>query len=209
MLAVMRGQIALAPPDASDADHIVHLHGVSWADYLRVLRIRGEHSAPRITYLEGELEIMSPSRNHESIKSRIGLLVAAYCLENDIEFSPFGSWTLKRKPVERGAEPDECYVFGEHPNPKHPDLAIEVVWTSGRIDKLDVYRMLGVREVWYWRRGRLQAYGLRGTRYRALAKSKVLPGIDLDELASCIDRPTASQSIRSYRASLRKRARRT
>jgi hypothetical protein len=30
-----------------------------------------------------------------------------------------------------------------------------------------------------------------------------LPGIDLDELASFLDRPTASQAIRDYRAALR------
>lgn len=45
--------------DESDKDHIIVLHDVSWEDYEYLLRIRGEHSAPRISYLEGELEIMS------------------------------------------------------------------------------------------------------------------------------------------------------
>jgi Uma2 family endonuclease len=197
-----------SPHDGLEYDHIVHLHGVSWADYLRILRMRGDRSAPRITYLDGELEIMRPSRNHEAIKSMIGRLVEVYCLENGIEFSPYGSWTLKRKPAERGAEPDECYVFGEVRAPKRPDLAIEVLWTSGRIDKLDVYRKLGVREVWYWRQGKLQPYLLRGNRYRLLPRSKVLPGIDLDELARFLDRPTTSQAIRQYRAALARRKRR-
>jgi Uma2 family endonuclease len=199
-----------AGPDAGvDQDHIVQLHDVSWDDYLRVLRMRGDHSAPRITYLEGELEIMSPSLNHESIKSFIGRLVEVYCLENDIEFSPYGSWTLKKKPEKRGAEPDDCYVFGEVRGvPWRPHLAIEVEWTSGRIDKLDVYRKLGVREVWYWRDGKLSPYLLRGERYRPIAASKVLPGIDLDELVSFLDRPTASQAIRAYRRALSRRKRR-
>jgi hypothetical protein len=30
-------------------------------------------------------------------------------------------------------------VFGEVKNPKLPDLAIEVEWTSGRIDKLVLF----------------------------------------------------------------------
>jgi len=34
---------------------------------------------------------MSPSHSHETIKSFIGLLVATYCMENEIEFSPAGS----------------------------------------------------------------------------------------------------------------------
>ena len=192
----------LSRPRPGDGyDHIVHLHGVSWAGYLAVLRMRGDHSAPRITYLDGELEIMSPSHFHESIKSMIGRLVEVWCLEHDIEFTPLGSWTLKKKPS-RGAEPDECYVFGEVKSPQRPDLAIEVVWTSGGIDKLEVYRKLGVREVWYWRKGKLQPYQLHGERYRAIPRSKVLPGIDLEQLVSFIDRPTASKAIRAYRAAL-------
>ncbi|HVS22648.1 MAG TPA: Uma2 family endonuclease, partial [Gammaproteobacteria bacterium] len=138
-------------------DHFVHLHGVTWADYLRVLKIRGDHSAPRITYVEGTLEIMSASRTHEQITSYIGRLVEVWCLERGIEFTPYGSWTLKSRRDKRGVEAAECYVFGPEPKKKRrPDLAIEVVWTSGGIDKLDAYRKLGVREVWYWDEGRLR-----------------------------------------------------
>lgn len=185
-------------------DHYVHLYGVTWADYLRLLEIRGERSAPRLTYVEGTLEIMSPSRTHDQIKSYIGRLVEAWCLERGVEFTPYGSWTLKSKQEERGAEADECYVFGPEPKRKRrPDLAIEVVWTSGGIDKLDVYRKLRVREVWYWENGSIQVHVLRGTRYEAVAASEALPGIDLVQLVSFLDRPTASQAIRDYVAALR------
>jgi Uma2 family endonuclease len=185
-------------------DHYVHLYGVTWADYLRLLEIRGERSAPRLTYVEGTLEIMSPSRTHDEIKSYIGRLVEAWCLERGVEFTPYGSWTLKSKQEERGAEADECYVFGPEPKRKRrPDLAIEVIWTSGGIDKLDVYRKLRVHEVWYWENGRIQVHVLRGTRYEAVARSEALPGIDLVELVSFLDRPTASQAIRDYLAALR------
>ncbi|HJR69253.1 MAG TPA: Uma2 family endonuclease [Gammaproteobacteria bacterium] len=190
--------------DGPREDHYVHLYGVTWADYLRLLEIRGDCSAPRITYLEGTLEIMSPSRTHDEIKSYIGRLVEAWCLERGIEFTPNGSWTLKDKREERGAEADECYVFGPEPKRKRrPDLAIEVIWTSGGIDKLNVYRKLGVGEVWYWENGHVQVYVLRGARYDAVAASETLAGIDLEQLVSFLDRPTASQAIRDYRAALR------
>jgi Uma2 family endonuclease len=185
-------------------DHFVHLGGVTWADYERLLEIRGDSSAPRITYLEGTLEIMSPSAPHESIKSTIGRLVEAWCLERDIEFTSYGSWTLKSSRKKRGAEPDECYVFGEVPKKKRPDLAIEVIWTYGGIDKLDVYRKLGVPEVWYWDDGRIAVYRLRGERYAAFARSVVLRGIDLEQLATFLDRPTTSRAIRDYKNALRK-----
>jgi Uma2 family endonuclease len=201
----MFGSAALRDPeDIRHEDHFVHLDGVTWADYERLLEIRGERSAPRITYLEGTLEIMSPSAQHDSIKSTIGCLVEVWCLEHDVEFTTYGSWTLKNRRAKRGAEPDECYVFGVVANPKRPDLVIEVIWTSGGLDKLDVYRKLGVPEIWFWDEGRIGVYRLRGERYAATAHSVVLRGIDLEQLASFIDRPTTSRAIRDYRAALKR-----
>ena len=206
MLGPMAPRVSWSERDDSPTeDHIVHLHDVSWEDYERILEIRGDRSAPRIAYLKGELEIMSPSRNHECIKSHIARLVEVWCFEQDVEFAAAGSWTLKKKKWDRGAEPDECYNFGVVSAPKRPDLAIEVEWTWGRLDKLEIYRKLGVREVWYWRKGRIRAHALRGERYVKIPKSEVLPGINLVELASFIDRPTTSQAMREYRQALHKK----
>jgi hypothetical protein len=95
-------------------------------------------------------------------------------------------------------------VFGTEPKRKRrPDLSIEVIWTSGGIDKLDVCRKLGVREVWHWEDGRIRSTFLRDARYQTVAASEALPRIDLEQLASFLDRPTASQAIRDYRAALR------
>ena len=196
------------PPPINDYDgvsyddDIVHLHGVTWEDYERILEIRGDKSAPRITYLEGELEIMSPSRTHEAIKSMIGRLVEVWCLHHGIEFTTLGSWTIKKRPKKRCVEPDECYLFHGVQRARKPHLAIEVVWTSGGIDKLEVYRKLGVREVWYWSRGHVQPYELVKEQYKPIDASKVLPGIDRRELARFVDRPTTSQAIREYRKAL-------
>ncbi len=187
--------------DAPTGDQFVHLRGVSWEDYERLLEMRGDHSAPRISFLEGTVEIMTPSRDHEGVKSWIGCLVEVYCLEIGVEFRTYGSWTIKERREERGVEPDECYVFGTDPADR-PHLAIEVIWTSGGMNKLEIYRRLGVREVWIWRRGHIQVHALRSDQYEALPASEVLPGIDLDELASYLDRPTTSQAMRDYRAAI-------
>lgn len=126
--------------------------------------------------------MMSPSRTHEEIKSYLGCLVEAWCLERGIELTPYGSWTLKNKREKRGAEADECYVFGSEPKRKRrPDLAIEVIWTSGGIDKLKVYRKLGVREVWHWEDGSIQMHVLRGAEYESAPAREVQPGIDLEQ----------------------------
>jgi len=200
-------QVPPIPPRAPQQDHIVVLRDAGWADYQRIMEIRGDHSVPRITFLEGRLEIMSPSQTHESIKSTLGSLVETYCLERGIEFRALGSWTIEDKDVARGVEPDECYVFSDDPRPTRPELAIEVVWTSGGIDKLEVYRKLDVREVWFWAEGALTPYVLRNQAYVAVPASEVLPGIDLPQLTSFLDRPTTSAAIREYRAALAKKPR--
>lgn len=188
--------------DAPVGDHIVRLRAATWADYQRALEMRGERPVPRLAYLNGVLEFMSPSKEHEALKSLLGRLVEVWCLERGVEFSPYGSWTLQNKDAERGAEPDECYVFGADRDAPTPHLAIEVIWTSGGLDKREIYGALGVRELWFWKRGRIQAFALRQHGYEEIALSEVLPGIDLDQLVTFLDRETASEAIRAYRTAL-------
>ena len=185
-----------------DHDHVVHLRGLTWDYFERVLEMRGEHSAPRVGYLDGVIEIMSPSRTHEGLKSFIGCLIEAYCLERGVDFSPYGGWNLKDKPKEAGAEPDECYIFHGEEERERPHLAVEVHWTSGRIDKLRIDQRLGVPEVWYWRRGVITIYALRGEGYEPVGRSRYLPGLDPALVAGLLDRPTASQAIWDLRAAL-------
>lgn len=190
--------------DAAIEDHRVFLPHATWADFERVLTMRGDGSAPRIAYDRGTIEIMSPSSHYERIKSLISRLVEVYCQEREIDFTALGSWTLKEAPKEAGLEPDECYIFGTDTSLERPHLAIEVMWTAGGIDKLDVYRRLGVAEVWIWQRARLTPYGWRGDQYRPLASSDVLPGLDLALLARFLDGyETTSAAMRAYRAALR------
>jgi Uma2 family endonuclease len=203
-------QPALVPGESRDTakhDDIVILRGATWADYQRMLEIRGEHSVPRLRYMEGVLELMTPSRTHERIKSIAGCLVEAWCFLRGVEITPYGSWTLENKAVDRGVEPDECYVVGDDSEPERPDLAIEVIWTSGGLDKLELYRKLGVREVWIWKQGRFETYALRGERYESMAGSEVLAGIDLEELARYVGVTPMSRAVREYRAVLEARRR--
>jgi Uma2 family endonuclease len=185
--------------DEPTEDHFVRLTA-TWDDYERLDALRGEKAVPRLTYLEGTLELMSPSRQHEHLKSAIAHLVATYCLVRAVRFTDYGSWTLKQRQEERGAEPDACFIFGDA-DAERPHLAIEVVWTSGGLNKLEVYRKLGVQEVWYWRKGRIRPYGLRGDSYVELPVSEALPGIDLALLCSFLDRSTYD-AMRDYRAAL-------
>jgi len=188
------------------ADQRIVMYGVPWARYMAQLSVRGDGPVPRVAYLEGALELMSPSRDHERIKSYIGCLIEAYALETGLDLSPYGAWTLKRAPRKAGAEPDECYIVGPDQDKDAPDLVIEVAWTRGGIDKLEIYRRLGIGEVWLWRAGRIEIHALRGDRYDRVARSPLFPRLDIDLLGSFLGRPTALQAVRAFREALQTRA---
>lgn len=190
------------PPDPLRVDHRVLLRGVPWEQYEALVATRGENGGVRMTYLRGELEIMSPSREHETIKTLWGRLLEVFAEEHGVSLAGHGSWTLRSHPEERGLEPDECYVIPARAATT-PDLALEVVWTSGLLDKLEVYRGLGVREVWVWREGRIEVEILRGDRYERAAGSELLPALDLALLASFLQEPDHTRAARAYREALR------
>ncbi len=118
------------------------LEGVSWQQYETMLATLGDDFPNlRLSYLEGTLEIMTTSPEHEELKKVIGMLLEAYFQETRTRFHALGSATFRKAMKLRGLEPDECYCLRE--KKEVPDLAIEVVITSGMINKLDIYQGLG------------------------------------------------------------------
>lgn len=188
------------PPETDDGqDQFVYLHPVAWKDYLRLLALRGDRSVPRMTYCEGVLELMSPSIDHEYAKKTLARLLEAWAQERGLELSGYGSWTLRRKAKERGLEPDECYVLGPARKAR-PDLAIEVVWTYGDLDKTDIYAQLGVGELWVWERGALSVFVLERGAYLSAPRSRLLPALDLALLAHYATVFTQLQAVRGFLA---------
>ncbi|MBD2771351.1 Uma2 family endonuclease [Iningainema tapete] len=170
--------------------------GVPWESYEALLDKLADNSHYRVSYLDGLLEIVSPSIRHENIKTNLGMLLERFFYKKRIRFVPMGSSTFKNRARKAGAEPDECYCIGEAK--KVPDLAIEVIVTSGSISKLEVYRRLGVREVWFWERYQFKLYHLRDNSptekatvypdtygYEQITRSKLLP-LDIFLLEQCI-----------------------
>lgn len=195
-------------PGVSDAEPLEHdqrvvLRGMTWKDFEILLAVRGDRGGVRAYYLEGEIELMSPSSGHEGLKTMLARLLEAWADETGLELNGFGSWTLKSDPNEVGAEPDECYVV-DAPSKELPDLALEVIWTRGGLRKLDIYRGLGVREVWMLDRGlRIQVHALRPDGYVVVTRSEVLPALDLGWLAGFLANESQSQAVRALRAAMR------
>lgn len=177
----------------------VTLHGVSFDQYEALLKALGnDHPSLRLTYLEGTLEIMTTSPEHERIKTLIARLLELWALERDVRLEGYGSATFRKRAKERGLEPDECYVLDQLIDV--PDIAIEVVHQHGGIDKLDVYAGLAVREVWFWENGEIFPYFLVGSTYEKRSSSALLPTLDLAQLSSVVrsakDQTTAAKEYR-------------
>jgi Uma2 family endonuclease len=186
------------------ADQRVVMYGVPWSHYETQLALRGESPVPRITYVDGVMELMSPSKDHERIKTYLGHLVVTYAVVRNIDLSTYGSWTLHSAPKTSGIEPDECYIIGLDQSKSVPDLAIEVRWTSGGIDKLEAYGRLGVREVWIWHDERIDVFVWLNGKYERRSASECLPGLDLELVTKLLEQPTVTHAIRALRSALEK-----
>jgi len=177
----------------NDPEEIFTTSEISWNQYESLLAKLGDNSHYRITYLDGVLEIVSPSLRHEKIKKRLATLIEFYLIKKRIKHTPMGSTRVKKQLKKVGAEPDECYCIGEE---KYiPNLAVEVILTRGSIDKLDIYRRLGVTEVWLGKTNRLKLYHLREATpsvfeetygYEQIVTSELLPELNIALLEQCV-----------------------
>ncbi|MEA5618737.1 Uma2 family endonuclease [Cronbergia sp. UHCC 0137] len=170
---------------AEDPEERQIITGVSWESYETLLNNLGDSLQYRVTYLDGIIELVSPSRRHESRKTVTGSLLEIYFLQKRIRYFPLGSTTFRKQARKGGVEPDESYCLGTEK--EFPDLVIEVVVTSGGIDKLEVYKRLGVTEVWFLINDLFVVYHLRGESYEVVAKSELLPDLDLTMLAQYVN----------------------
>jgi Uma2 family endonuclease len=190
---------ALPPGEiVKTADQRVILHGVPWSHFEVLLALRGDAPVPRMAFLRGELELMSPSQDHERLKTMIARLLEVYALAKALPLNGFGAWTLRHAPGKVGVEPDECYVLGDPRGKDRPDLAIEVVWTSGSLDKLAIYAGLGVGEVWFWREGRIEVHVLRDGGYTRIERSALLGDLDIELLARFLTYDDQTRAAREY-----------
>ena len=114
-------------------------------------------------------------------KTTIGSLLEDYFQEKRIRYYPLGSTTFRQQVTSSGLEPDESYCIDTEKD--FPDLAIEVVATSGGINKLEIYRRFGVKEVWFFKNSQFEVHHLLDGNYAQVTSSQVLPHLDLTVLA--------------------------
>lgn len=185
----------------AEGDQLVVMDGVSWTGYVAMLRLRGERGRPRMTYLDGRLSLASPSYRHESLKKLLDYFIAATLAGLGVPFVPAGSTTLRRRGKHGGVEGDETYYIANYARVRGkaaidlrsdppPDLAVEVVVTHDADDSIEVYRRLGVPEVWVCTPGEvvMLILGADG-RYAPAKASAAVPGVAPAEVRDWLARP--------------------
>jgi len=172
------------------------LQGISWQEYLKLDSTLENVPGVRLSYLAGTLQIMTLSPKHEAVKTTIGRLLEMYAFAKNISLHGYGSTTYRREVKASGLEPDECYFIGEIKD--FPDLAIEVIITSGGINKLAIYQGLGVREVWFWEEGKFTLYNLVENEYQPVNCSQFFPDLDFAVLSQYVQPFNQPQAVRDF-----------
>lgn len=185
-----------------EGERRVLLRGVSWSAYVG-LRDSVKSRSVRMTYWGGALEIMTVGRTHEVRKTQIARLLELFCLERDIPLYGYGQMTLENEEQESALEPDECYRRDS--DGEVPDVALEVVVTNPLLNKLEVYRNLGVREVWVFKAklGVFELLSLRGDRYDPMTRSEVLAEVPLERIAHYAPEADQHAALKAFRDELR------
>lgn len=181
-------------------DEPILIDELSWREFKVVEQLLSRPGV-RLSFLDGVLEIRRrPGRKHETAKQRISTLVDLYLEYAGIDFTPTGSVTLESETGRVKREADLSYELG--PNREFPDLAVEVVVTSGGINKLEAYKRLQIPEVWFWENGALRMYSLGADGYAEVDRSFVLPELDIVLLARCINMENHLQAMREFKQTI-------
>ncbi|HAT15606.1 MAG TPA: hypothetical protein DCS91_20325 [Microcoleaceae bacterium UBA11344] len=181
-------------------DEPILIDGMSWREFKAVEQLL-DRPGIRLSFLDGVLEIRRmPGEKHETIKERIGSLLDLYLLQMGIDYQPTGSMTLESPSGLVKREADKSYKLGA--NRELPDLVVEVVVTSGGINKLEAYKRLQIPEVWFWENGVIRLYSLGADGYAEVDRSFVLPELDIVLLARCINIENHLQAMREFRQAI-------
>jgi Uma2 family endonuclease len=168
------------------------LDNIGWDTYEALLRAAGERHV-RMTYDDGDLEVMTLSLGHERFGELLASFVLILAMELSLPFASGGSTTLRRRIKRKGLEPDKCFWFQHErqmraktkwkaPQDPPPDLALEIEISRSALNRMQIYAALKVPEVWRCNRKMLRVYRLHEGSYRSQGESGLFPFLPMTEV---------------------------
>jgi Uma2 family endonuclease len=183
-----------------------------------MLRIVGDRPI-RVTYDQGTMEVFMPSFGHNGDAFLLGRMVDLLTEELGISAMGGDTTTLKRKDLDKGAEPDKCYWLRDNARRVRgkraldlkgdpvPDLIIEVDVTSSSLDRIKIFAAMGVPEVWRSEGRALEFLHLQANgSYRRRTTSRNFPTLSASSVAQFLKQGRIAEPIdwvRSFRAFVR------
>lgn len=176
----------------------VLLENITWQTFKTMLAEMGSERANKISYRQGNIEIMTPQKPHESSNRLIEVFIGVLCEELGLEVNRVGSLTLTRDDLEYGAEPDSSYyiqnelLVREKENidlafDPPPDLVLEVEYSRPKIDKFKLYAAMGIPEFWRYNGTTLRVYILANGQYSETQTSPTFAVIPIKEIPRFIE----------------------
>jgi Uma2 family endonuclease len=176
----------------------VLLENITWQTFKTMLAEMGSERANKISYRQGNIEVMTPLKPHESSNRLIEVFVGVLCEELGLEVNRVGSLTLTRDDLEYGAEPDSSYyiqnelLVREKENidlafDPPPDLVLEVEYSRPKIDKFKLYAAMGIPEFWHYNGTTLRVYILANGQYSETQTSPTFAVIPIKEIPRFIE----------------------
>ncbi|WP_198648624.1 Uma2 family endonuclease [Cyanothece sp. BG0011] len=182
----------------------VILNQITWETFQQLLQELGNNRSSLLAYNEGMLEIMTPLGEHEHSKCFISDLIAIIADEMNLNIKKMGSLTLKKETIKKGVEPDACYYLKNEPLVRHkqdirldfdppPDLILEIDMSNSSLNKLPIYAVLGVTEIWRYNGNNLTGFVLNNDSqyYEESKYSLTFSWLELSQLI-----PFLQQSLR-------------
>lgn len=200
---------------AAPQEQRIVLHDISWDTYERLLADHIDSSAPRFAYDRGELEILSPSIEHEEDNRTLALLVEIIAIEWSLRFRSVGSMTFKRQRLQKGFEPDSSFYVQNEGRVRGrrqielavdppPDLIIEIEITRSAIPRVPLFAAMNVPEVWRWDSDRIVILHLTDDGYVQAEQSLALPPLTSDVITQLLvenqstDRSAWARQVRAW-----------
>lgn len=174
-------------PQVESAEKII-LRGVSWVTYENLLEDLMDNSSVRLSYNEGNLEIMTESFNHGKFTRILGQIVVFVADLFEIDFVAGGSTTFRKEKTRKGFEGDDSFYFEnarfvrdkeeiDLTTDPPPELVVEIDLTHPSLPKFPIFADIGVKEIWRFDGDEVKFYRLENNDYIEVTESVCLPDI--------------------------------
>jgi Uma2 family endonuclease len=160
----------------------VLLENITWQTFKTMLAEMGSERANKISYRQGNIEVMTPLKPHESSNRLIEVFVGVLCEELGLEVNRVGSLTLTRDEL-LVREKENIDLAFDPP----PDLVLEVEYSRPKIDKFKLYAAMGIPEFWHYNGTTLRVYILANGQYSETQTSPTFAVIPIKEIPRFIE----------------------